>query len=69
MSQPEIRRIDRRSFLQAAGMLGGTVMLGDFLPLLAAAGRTGILRVAVERDFESLRPDVSAGDTNFTLKH
>jgi len=69
MIQPDHGRIGRRGFLQAAGLLGGTLVLGDFLPLLAeAGGRTDTLRVAVERDFESLRPEVSAGDTNFTLK-
>ena len=47
---------------------GGTVS-GNLLPLLAeAAKRKQILRVAVERDFESLRPDISAGYTNAMLK-
>jgi peptide/nickel transport system substrate-binding protein len=61
--------LDRRGFLQAAGLLGGTLAVGDMPTLLAAAStRTSTLRVAVDRDFESLRPDIGAGDTNHTLK-
>ena len=38
-------------------------------PLLAAAAkRKQVLRVAVDRDFETLRPDFSAGYTNSMLK-
>src|SRR5262249_5824290 len=47
-----------------SGVIGGTTVSGDLLPLLAeAAKRKQILRVAIERDFESLRPDIGAGDT------
>jgi peptide/nickel transport system substrate-binding protein len=54
----------RRFVLQTLGMLGGTTVTGEFLPLLAeAAKRKQILRVAMERDFETLRPELSAGDT------
>src|SRR5262245_35010348 len=55
----------RRGFLsQTVGMIGGTLLVGDFLPLLAAAAqRKQVLRVAIERDFETLRPELSAGDT------
>jgi peptide/nickel transport system substrate-binding protein len=55
--------------LQGLGITGGTVVTGDLLPLLAkAAKRKPILRVAIERDFETLRPDLSAGDTNWMLR-
>jgi peptide/nickel transport system substrate-binding protein len=40
------------------------MVAGDLLPLLAeAAKRKQVLRVAIERDFETLRPELSAGDT------
>ena len=62
--------VTRRRFMgQALGVIGGTLVSGDLLPLLAeAAKHKQVLRVAVERDFESLRPDISAGYTNFMLK-
>jgi peptide/nickel transport system substrate-binding protein len=51
------------------GVIGGTMVAGDFLPLLTeAAKRKQVLRVAVDRDFETLRPDFSAGYTNNMLK-
>jgi hypothetical protein len=54
----------RRFFSQALGVIGGTTVAGDLLPLLPqAAKRKQVLRVAVERDFETLRPELSAGDT------
>jgi peptide/nickel transport system substrate-binding protein len=54
----------RRFWLQTLGMIGGTMVAGDLLPLLAeAAQRKQVLRVAIERDFETLRPELSAGDT------
>src|SRR5262245_38050168 len=54
----------RRFLLQSVGMIGGTMVAGDLLPLLAeAAKRKQVLRVAIERDFETLRPELSAGDT------
>src|SRR4030095_12114851 len=54
----------RRFVLQTVGMIGGTMVAGDLLPLLAeAAKRKQVLRVALERDFETLRPELSAGDT------
>ena len=41
----------RRLMCQALGVIGGTMVSGDLLPLLAeAATRKQILRVAVERD-------------------
>jgi len=57
--------VTRRRFLcQALGVIGGTTVSGDLLPLLAeAAKRKQILRVAIERDFETLRPDIGVGDT------
>ena len=59
---PEVTR--RRFLFQALGVMGGTTVVGDLLPLLAeAAKRKQILRVAIERDFESLRPDIGVGDT------
>jgi peptide/nickel transport system substrate-binding protein len=64
------REMTRRRFVcQTLGMVGGTLVAGDLLPLLSqAAKRKQVLRVAVERDFESLRPDISAGYTNAMLK-
>jgi peptide/nickel transport system substrate-binding protein len=55
----------RRGFwFQTLGMIGGTMVAGDLLSLLAeAAQRKQVLRVAIERDFETLRPELSAGDT------
>jgi peptide/nickel transport system substrate-binding protein len=54
---------------QTLGVIGGTLVSGDILTLLAeAATHKQVLRVAVERDFETLRPDISAGYTNFMLK-
>ena len=59
---PEVTR--RRFLFQTLGVMGGTTVAGDLLPLLAeAAKRKQILRVAIERDFESLRPDIGVGDT------
>jgi peptide/nickel transport system substrate-binding protein len=59
----------RRFMVQALGMIGGVTVSGDLLPLLAeAAQRKQVLRVAIERDFETLRPDLSAGDTNWMLR-
>src|SRR6266498_668975 len=57
--------VTRRCFwFQILGMMGGTMVAGDLLPLLAeAAQRKQVLRVAIERDFETLRPELSAGDT------
>lgn len=62
--------VTRRRFLvQTIGGLGGATLVSDMLPLLSeAATRKQILRVAVERDFETLRPDLSAGDTNWMLR-
>ena len=59
----------RRFMFQTLGVLGGATVLGDFLPLLAeAAKRKQVLRVAIERDFETLRPELSAGDTANLLR-
>ena len=59
----------RRFVFQTLGVIGGTMVAGELLPLLAAAARRKqVLRVAVERDFETLRPDISAGFTNAMLK-
>src|SRR5262245_29783679 len=60
-----LQEVTRRHFMfQTLGVLGGATVLGDFLPLLAeAAKRKQVLRVAIERDFETLRPELSAGDT------
>src|SRR5258706_15951214 len=59
----------RRFVFQTLGIIGGAMVTGQFLPLLAeAAKRKQVLRVAVERDFETLRPDISAGFTNAMLK-
>ena len=64
------RSITRRRFIsQTLGVIGGTMVAGELLPLLAeAAQRKQILRVAVDKDFASLRPDIWAGDTNYMLK-
>jgi len=64
------REVTRRRFVcQTLGVIGGTMVSGELLPLLAAAARRKqVLRVAVERDFESLRPDMSTGYTSFMLK-
>lgn len=57
---PEVTR--RRFVFQTLGVIGGTTVSGALLPLLAeAAKRKQILRVAIERDFESLRPDIWGG--------
>lgn len=59
----------RRFLLQTLGVIGGTMVAGDLLPLLAeAAKRKQVLRVAIERDFETLRPELSAGDANWMLR-
>ena len=62
--------VTRRQFLvQTTSVIGGSIVSGEFFPLLAeAAKHKQILRVAVERDFEPLLPDISAGYTNFMLK-
>ena len=62
--------VTRRHFVfQTLGVIGGTMVAGPIWPLLAeAAKRKQILRVAVERDFESLRPDMSSGYTSYMLK-
>ncbi len=59
------RDVTRRGFwFQTLGIIGGTMVAGDLLPLLAqAAKRKQVLRVAIEGDFETLRPELSAGDT------
>ena len=42
---------------------------GGLLPLLAeAAKRKPVLRVAIERDFETLRPELSSGETANLLR-
>ena len=59
----------RRFMFQTLGIIGGATVTGEFLPLLAeAAKRKQVLRVAVDRDFETLRADFSAGYTNLMLK-
>ena len=65
-----LQEVTRRRFMfQALGVLGGAAVSGDFLPLLAeAAKRKQVLRVAIERDFETLRPELSAGDTANLLR-
>src|SRR5215470_3654947 len=65
-----LQEVTRRRFIcQTLGVIGGTTVSGDLLPLLAeAAKRKQVLRVAIERDFETLRPDLSAGDTNWMLR-
>lgn len=56
---PEVTR--RQFVCQSLGVIGGTMVAGDLLPLLAeAAKRKQVLRVTVDRDFETLRPDFSA---------
>src|SRR6266849_2665125 len=57
--------VTRRRFLfQTLGVIGGATVSGEPLLLLAeAAKRKQVLRVAIERDFETLRPELSAGDT------
>src|ERR671914_3135792 len=62
--------VTRRRFMcQTLGVIGGALVTGDLLALLAeAAKRKQVLRVAVDRDFETLRPDFSAGYTNSMLK-
>ena len=61
MAAPMTRR---RFMAQTVGMIGGTMVAGDLFPLLAeAAKRKQILRVAIERDIETLRPELSSGDT------
>src|SRR5712691_3001058 len=62
--------VTRRRFLfQTLGVIGGATVSGDLLPLLAeAAKRKQVLRVAIERDFETLRPELSAGDTANMLR-
>jgi len=64
---PEVTR--RRFVFQTLGVIGGAMVSGDLLPLLAeAAKRKQILRVAIERDFESLRPDFGVGDSFNVLR-
>ena len=64
---PEVTR--RHFMFQTLGVLGGATVSGDLLPLLAeAAKRKQVLRVAIERDFETLRPELSAGDTANLLR-
>src|SRR5246127_3344605 len=54
----------RRFVFQSLGVIGGAMVSGDLFPMLAeAATRKQVLRVAIERDFETLRPELSAGDT------
>src|SRR6266404_7186041 len=62
--------VTRRRFLfQTLSVIGGATISGPLLPLLAeAATRKQVLRVAIERDFETLRPDLTAGDTNWMLR-
>jgi hypothetical protein len=64
------KEVTRRHFLaRTVGLSGGATVMGDLLPLLArAAKRKQILRMAVDTDFASLRPDICAGDTNHMLK-
>jgi hypothetical protein len=59
------QEVTRRRFMsQVLGVIGGATVSGDLFSLLAeAAKRKQILRVAIERDFETLRPELSAGDT------
>jgi ABC-type transport system substrate-binding protein len=45
-------------------VIGGALVTGDIWPMLAeAAKRKQVLRVAIERDIETLRPELSSGDT------
>src|SRR6266567_3622778 len=62
--------VTRRRFMsQTLGSLGGAAVSGDLLPQLAeAAKRKQVLRVAIERDFETLRPELAAGDTANLLR-
>ena len=64
------QEVTRRRFMsQTLGVIGGATVSGDLLPLLAeAAKRKQVLRVAIERDFETLRPELSAGDTANLLR-
>src|SRR6266849_5086205 len=64
------QEVTRRRFMfQTLGVLGGATVLEDIMPLLAeAAKRKQVLRVAIERDFETLRPELSAGDTSNLLR-
>ena len=64
------QEVTRRRFMfQTMGVIGGATVSGDLLPLLAeAAKRKQVLRVAIERDFETLRPELSAGDTANLLR-
>ena len=59
------QEVTRRQFVcQTLGMIGGTMVSGALFPMLTeAAKRKQVLRVAIERDFETLRPELSAGDT------
>jgi peptide/nickel transport system substrate-binding protein len=59
------REVTRRRFLfQTLVIIGGTMVTGDLLSLLAvAAQRKQVLRVSIERDIETLRPEISSGDT------
>src|SRR5437764_2663771 len=59
------QEVTRRRFVfQTLGVIGGATVAGDLLPQLAEAAKCKqILRVAIERDFETLRPELSAGDT------
>src|SRR5499427_10230159 len=59
----------RRFMVHTLGVIGGATVSGDLLPRLAAAAkRKQVLRVAIERDFETLRPELSAGDTANLLR-
>jgi len=62
--------VTRRRFLfQTLGVIGGATVSGPLLPLLAeAAKRKQVLRVAIERDFETLRPDFGVGDSFNVLR-
>jgi peptide/nickel transport system substrate-binding protein len=54
----------RRFLFQTLGVIGGALVTGDLSPLIAeAAKRKQVLRVAIERDIETLRPELSSGDT------
>src|ERR687888_1023810 len=62
-----LRRV--RFELRTVGVHGGPSVWGFLLPLLAAAAkRKQVLRVAIERDFETLRPELAAGDTANLLR-
>src|SRR6266571_4743087 len=64
------QEVTRRRFVfQTLSVIGGATISGPLLPLLAeAAKRKQVLRVAIERDFETLRPELSAGDTANLLR-